>query len=405
MLSTGIEMQNIKNKVSDSKVIAAVVAEYNPFHNGHFHHIAETKRICNADYVIAIMSGDFVQRGEPAILNKYDRANMALLNGVDLVIELPVYYALSCAEIFAKGAVSILNNLNSINYLSFGSESGNIKSLYSCANELISNSSQLNNSITKYISDGNSYPKAYEIASAEFISKPDLLKNPNNLLSLEYIKALIELNSDIEPITVKRTDSGYNSLLLDEASKYASASSLRECLKNNNNKYLQYIPKNTNSFFDNKTANIDDYSDLMYYRLLSFEGKSFCDFLDVNDDLSHKITKNIRNFNSFSSFVSILKSKNITEARIKRALFHILFDIKKTDINYNNQYVRVLGFKESSKELLGILKRNSSIPLISKLSDAKRTASLNTDIYCSNIYEQLQKSGINELTMSPIILH
>ena len=207
---------------------AAVIAEYNPFHNGHQYQLEETRKETGADFLLVVMSGNFVQRGAPAIVNKYARTKTALLGGADVVIELPALYALSSAEFFAGGAVTLLNRLNVVDFLSFGSESGNIALLESCARILAEKEAELNSAIMPLLKNGVSYPAAREQALAAAVSglgsafasdiSPEtltgLLGSPNNILGLEYCKALFSLRSNIRPFTLKRTDRGYHDTAL-----------------------------------------------------------------------------------------------------------------------------------------------------------------------------------------------
>jgi predicted nucleotidyltransferase len=216
--------------------VAGIIVEYNPFHNGHKFHIEQTKKLTGADYIIAVMSGNYVQRGEPAVINKYLRTDMALLNGVDLCIELPTCYSSASAEFFAYGAVSILHKLGIVDYVCFGSEAGSIKHLDYIADILNSNNKEYQTILNKYIKQGNSYPKARELGILEYLKSikspylkeiKKIISSPNNILGIEYIKALKKLGSSITPITITRTDKGYNEINLDKTSSYTSASSIR----------------------------------------------------------------------------------------------------------------------------------------------------------------------------------
>lgn len=435
LVNKGMSMYSNKNKK-----IAGIIAEYNPFHNGHKMQIKKTKELTGSEYVIVVMSGDFVQRGEPAIVNKYNRTRMALLNGADLVIELPAAYALSSAEGFAYGGVSILNKLNCVDYLSFGSESGDIDALSNIAKLLLNPGNEFNQSVLSDIKNGTSYPKALSNAleksgitqtfSNDSASNRYDLKeifSPNNILGIEYIKALLLLNSSITPVTIKREDNGYNSQTINEEYEYSSASSLRKILSEGINKpktslektdeayklCQKYIPEEVNRLLNNeKLVSTNDFSNLIYYKLLStfsvkdsnFTNDFLESFQDINLELCGKINKNLKDFRNVEQFIELLKSKNITYARISRVLYHILFDISESLVKSEPSYARVLGFKKDSTELLNLIKNSSKIDLITKLADAKTTPLLEKDIYISNIYEQIAGTHINEYQQSPIII-
>ena len=384
--------------------ISAIIAEYNPLHKGHEFQIEETRKLTGCDYLLVIMSGDFVQRGAPAVFDKYTRTKMALLAGADLVLELPSIYALSSAQIFAKGAVSILNSLNSVNYLSFGSESGDIKALNSCAQLLLEDEDKINLKIKEDIKKGLSYPGAREEILKRSSESTSVLNGPNNILGIEYLKAIISTGSSIKPITIKRSDNGFNDSRIDESLSFASAMSIRNSLFEGKENYLRYVPDYCHPLLKERQVRTDDFSDLLYYKLLCEKHLSFDSYLDVNEEISHKIIKYLPSYTGFTPFIETLKSKNLTYARISRALFHILLNIKYDDINYHLPYVRILGFKKSAEALLHTLKNNSSIDLVTKLADANKYEALLKDTYCADIYDRISGQKINEMRRSPIIL-
>ena len=408
----------------------AIIAEYNPFHNGHRYQIEETRRQTGADYILILMSGDFVQRGAPALCNKYTRTRMALLGGADAVIELPALYALSSAEFFASGAVTLLNQLNTINLLSFGSESGNLPLLQSCAHMLTEENSSLDCKIREYLQQGYSYP----VSRAKALSHEniELLSSPNNILGLEYCKALLASNSSIIPFTLKRKDAGYHETSFsNSATGYASASAIRNALLKETEaakKLSAYVPSEVYQMFESDQLSVNalsenDFSDLLHYKLLSEQNDGFSFYLDCTSDLSDKICKYIPNFTNFIDFCNLLKSKDLTYTRISRVLMHILLNIKTPDYyrssfkerNLYLPYARLLGFRKDSSPLLAAIKKHSNIPLISKpanavsLLDEKALALFKQDIYCASVYESVQfhkknKSPLNDWKQSPIIL-
>ncbi|MCM1134842.1 MAG: nucleotidyltransferase family protein [Clostridium sp.] len=424
--------------------IAAIIAEYNPFHNGHRLHLTQTRRETGADFLLVIMSGDFVQRGAPAILGKHVRAKMALLGGADAVIELPALYALSSAEFFAGGVVTLLNQLNTVDFLSFGSESGSLPLLEACARILVEKERDLQPAIKAYLKKGISYPAARARAIADMLPNlslnmeaktidaetlEKLLTQPNNILAIEYCKALFASKSGIQPFTIKRTDRGYHNTSLDAENggsfEYASASALRNGIYHGIGGVAKYMPESAFSLLAKNYRPIDEnsFSHLLHYKLLSEASLGFSEYLDCTYDLSDKICKNLPSFTGFSDFCSLLKSKELTYARISRVLMHILLNIKTPEFfqaplakrQLFVPYARLLGFRQGSEPLLAAVKKNSAIPLLSKMADArfcledKAFALLQQDVYCSCIYEAALARAAgetipNEWKASPVIV-
>lgn len=406
---------------------AAIIAEYNPFHNGHKYQIEETRRLTGSDFILVLMSGSFVQRGAPAIFNKYVRTKAALLGGADAVLELPSLYAVSSAEFFAGGSVALLNQLGIIDYLSFGSEYGDIRFIKNCADMLVADDPEYNSALSSFLKQGLSYPSARNKAVLQTISSSGLnhllskdgawseetinklFAAPNNILAIEYCKALLALNSSIIPVTMKRQGAGYHETnLSDESGNFNSASAIRNV-----------IEQRTDT--DHLTSN--DFSTLLHYKLLTEREQGFTKYLDCSEALSAKIIKKLPAFTDFTGFCNLLKSKDITYARISRVLTHILLGITTPDSYMQplaerklyTPYVRLLGFKKDSAGLLSSIKKNSSIPLISKLADAgaildkQALTMLKQDILISDIYESVysskyKKGSLNEYEQSPIII-
>ena len=380
--------------------ICGIIAEYNPLHKGHVHHLLKTKEITGCDHVIAIMSGDFVQRGEPAICNKYERTRMALQSGVDVVIELPVVYALSSAEGFARGAIGILDSLGCVESLCFGSECGNIEDL-----RKLSEISTASSSIKKDIKKGLSFAASLGKTITPDDKSDNIVSSPNNILGIEYLRALTFFNSSIIPYTITRKGASYESKGIDHSLKFASARAIRKSVKEGGSEHRSYIPEYVNDILNNSSdIDPDMFSDILYYKLLCEESRGFDSYLDVNEELSHKIIKNLHDFKTVTSFIMLLKSKNLTYSRISRCLFHILLDIKKEDAQTSPQYVRILGFRKDGSDILNLMKKNTTLPLITKLSDAPKNKMLQKDIQSSFIYEKVAKSDINEYCMSPVII-
>ena len=364
-------------------IINAIIAEYNPFHTGHAYQLSECKRRLGADYTIVVMSGDFVQRGEPAIVNKYIRTKMALSGGADLVIELPTLYAASSAEFFATGAISILNKLGCVNTLSFGSECGDISLLTSVAEILASEPEDYVRELKRGLQQGMSFPIARNWAlfsyQPELITHGEILTSPNNILAIEYLKSLIRSNSSITPYTIKRVGSGYHDRNTENT--FCSALALRQAILGG------HSPDSLNSYFTAESLEIlshntssdslltcNNFSTLLYYRLISEANTGFSRYLDVSEELSCRIQNQLFSFRSFSQFCELLKTKEMTYTRISRCLLHIVLGITKEDMalaaqNNHASFARILGFRKASGELLHLIKQHSSIPLISKPAD------------------------------------
>ena len=394
-----------------------IIAEYNPFHNGHLYQLQKAKALSNADYVIVILSGDFTQRGTPALLDKYARSEMALHCGADLVIELPVCFATGSAEYFAKGAVSILSSLKT-DALCFGSECGSIDALRRTAHILSEEPAAFRKALTRNLHKGMSFPAARSLAMAQYaegeIYDDSLLKSPNNILGIEYLKALIKLDSPMEVHTLPRQGAGYSDAVLPGPSeqRFCSALALRHRLLDGGScdEFSPFMPKAALRILERelsspKAVHTNDFSSMLFYRLLQLQSDGYSAFADVSEALSDKIAKLLEHYISWAQFCSdLLKSKDLTLSRLNRSLLHILLDIKKQDLLAydalgNAQYARVLGFRESASPLFSGLSKE--LPLITKLSDAEKLLSsagirqLHQDIFAAHLYESIkaQKTG------------
>lgn len=383
--------------------VVGIVAEYNPFHKGHKYHIDEAKKVTGSDYCIVVMSGDYTQRGVPAMIDKYSRAKMALLNGADLVIELPVRYATSSAEGFAHGAISILNATGVVTDVCFGSECGNIEKLTQIAKVLLEEPDEYKEVLKRGLKNGLSYPMARNAALQGLdcwnFDSLKILSMPNNILGMEYIKALMKLQSKMKPVTIKRLGGDYNDATPSEL--YSSALAIRSSIANTDNldNILSEVPENVFEILKEK-QNVafpivpDDFSDMLHYKLLSEKEKGFTEYIDVNPDLSDKIIKNLYQYKDYESFCDLLKSKNMTYTRISRCLLHILLNLK-TNTDIKPSYVRILGINKEASKLSKGIKENCSLPLLSKLADADKTLDasalslLEEDIFASSIYESI----------------
>ena len=400
--------------------VAAIIAEYNPLHNGHEFQIKRAKQLTGADYVIVVMSGDFTQRGVPAIIDKYERTKMALNAGADLIIELPLYYSCSSAEYFASGAINLLDKLGIVDYLVFGSECGDIRILTDIADVLINRKEEISNMIHTLVKEGMSYPiarvRAVEEAIPNSYEHIEAMNYPNNILGFEYIRALKQFNSKIIPVTNLRIGAGYHDRMMDNpiCSSLAIRSSLEEKgeLERIRSQVPYHVYKILEENYDKSFPVLNkDISSILKYKLLLDEPKGYEDYVDISPDFSAKIIKNLNKYESYSQFCDLLKSKDITYVRVARNLLHILLNIKKDSMaKYKSEgyifYARMLGFKKSSGDLLSALKSEASITLISKLADARHQLSpigmemLETDIQAAHIYDTIVSEKFNVPTVS-----
>lgn len=408
----------------------AIIAEYNPFHNGHRYQMDKIKELTGCDCLIIIMSGDFVQRGAPAIIDKYTRTEMALAAGADLVFELPVCYSTASAELFAYGAIKLLDQLQVVDYLCFGSECGNIDLLDSIADVLVKEPVQIKDVLRDKLKEGLSYPLARNHALSLYFnqdSKIDsLLDQPNNILGIEYLKALKKLNSKIQPLTIERTGSGYHEQNLNHS--FCSATALRKHFEENSKENISfdiehYVPSDEIKLLEDsyrKTFPItsNDFSTLLYYRLQNETKDSLLRYQDVTSELAARIMNECIAPFSFLDFAMRLKTRQYTYTRVTRALLHILLGIttekmtifmKETD----SSYLRVLGFRKAASKMLRSIQNTKSIPLITKVADAKLFLTesamdcFSYDIAASHLYHQIiyHKFGTllkSEYQISPI---
>ena len=367
--------------------VCAVICELNPFHNGHEYLFRTARKITGADHLIAVMSGDFVQRGLPAICDKYARCKMALDGGADLVIELPVMYATASADYFAQGAVSLADSLGVVDFLVFGSECGDLELLRSCAGlreesdpglHILSQGNDSDKTknfrISKLLREGYSYAKAYaEVTGNEFAS--------NDMLAVRYIRSLDLIGSSIEPVCIKRTGGDYHA----SGANDLSALSVRRKIAGHSD-FAHLVPKYTyrtlesikGSAFPIFPNDLSIQLHTLITRILEEEKSQdayLCDCMDVSENIAGRIRSNIGKFKDYESFASLVHSKEYTKSRIFRALLHVLLDIKKTDYPDDPEgctasYARILGFRKGASALLSAVRESCIIPVISKAADA-----------------------------------
>lgn len=362
--------------------ILGIIAEYNPFHFGHKYQLNRSKKETGSNYVVSVMSGSFVQRGEPAFLDKWSRARMAIDGGVDLVLELPVIYSTQTAELFAYGGVKLLNSLNIVDYLSFGTEIGDLENLKTIANVLVNEPKEFIDLLRFYLDQGLSFPISRSKALNKYlpsdINASIIVSNPNNILAIEYLKSLEILRSDIIPHTIKRVGADYSSKDLNE--KFSSATGIRESIiKHGINSVENYLP--ISSFhimkdFYNKFGEFNslyNYEQILLYILRTTESENMSELIDVEHGLGNRILNKSSSSSSLSQIVQNSISKTHTRTRIQRTLIHLLLELNKQSFNNMHQfypsYTRVLASNKNGLYLLNKIKANSGIPIITKFSN------------------------------------
>ncbi len=390
--------------------VSAIISEYNPFHNGHKYHIDETKRLTEADYVIAIMSGNFVQRGAPAIRNKYERSFYAL-PFLDAVFEIPTIYSVSNAGDYAMGAVSLIDSLKTATHLSFGIESGDIDSFKKIADIITKEPADFKSSLLDHIKEGLSYPRARSMALSDTMGKEaeSLISSPNNILAVEYIAALQKLDSNIIPVPVVRKGSYTNN---NPGYGFLSASSIRNMLKNGED-IRSHIPatdkvinkgscllsnESLDSLLSYKLSVISNKSDEEKYNELHSDKED--DIHEMSGDMFKRLIS-IGPVTGFDECVERLKSKSITYTRASRALINLILGIKENDFKVitkksYSHYANLLGLKKSSSNVLKYIYDNSDIPIINKKSDYRPKTDeaklmRKYDLLASDIYNILYK--------------
>ena len=438
-----------------------IIAEFNPFHNGHKYLIDTIKSKYPDPYIIVALSGNYVQRGEPAIIDKYRRTNIVLDNGANLVVEIPVKYAISSAEDYAFGAIATLDNLK-VEEIIFGCETENIDILEKLALFFKNESPYYSNLLRQNLNLGYSYPKSRTLAIKEVLGNEyaDVLNKPNNILAIEYIRQIKQLHSNIKYSCIKRIGQNFNDKII--TSNISSATAIRNTLKDLQSKNINTISKEDNTSI--KTANadnmkvdninmnvsiinqdpikitlpikayeilikcyksneliyIDDFSDILYFKLFDickFDKNTsinkLLEYKDISEFLANSIYKNFIEYKGLfkiSNFIMKIKSKTYTYSRISRCLFSIILDLYENENkdNENIDFVNVLGFDKKGQEVLSLIKKEIALPLITKNSAMKDNKEFLLNCYRTDLYNQvlLRKSGIEkrkELIQSVII--
>lgn len=376
--------------------VVGIIAEYNPFHEGHAYQIQKAKEQCGAEFAVVVMNGDFVQRGEPAIFDKYTRTKEALLGGADLIFELPVRFGLSSAGDFAMGGILALNALPFVTHLCFGTETGDLTPLLQAATFLCDEPDSYRTRVKHFVKQGILYPKARSLALAAESGLPtETWDSPNNILGLEYCVALQKLHSKIKPFTIRREGQGYHDNDTPALSDFPSATFLRKQIRKAGEK---------------ENLSLSDFSSLIGYSLLT--AKDLCRIKDITPDLSDRIRNELPKYWEINEFVKTIKNPSLTTGRIKRSFFQCLFDIEKEEPVM--PYLRVLGMKKEASSLLS-QKENASCQILTKLAfdvpkmDDTAKKLFAKDLLASDLYRQVfchkyNQTLPNEYQHSPIVL-
>ena len=386
--------------------VVGIIAEYNPFHNGHYYHLQKAKQEANADYCIAVISGNFTQRGDASIVNKWAKAYMAICGGADLVIELPTIYSVSSAENFANGAIKILDSLKIVDSFAFGAEANDLATLNNIANVLNEEPKGYTNILNHELKKGISYPAARENAIMMYLNDikryANVMGNPNNILAVEYLKALKNQKSKLTPIMIKRQKVYYNEHRIVDG--YASATGIRELLKNKEySDVSKVVPRSTYQILGQQANNgrmilsLEKYQKEIIYALRKMTVEEIAELPDVSEGLENSIKNAANNCNNLTELINGIKSKRYTQTRIQRILIYALLGINKKMMENSKKiipYTRILGFNSKGKMLISeIMNKNPKINMITSVKkyidqnkNKQLAEMLNVDIFATDVY-------------------
>lgn len=377
--------------------VLGIISEYNPFHNGHLYHLIKSKKITNAEYTIAVIGGNFTQRGNASLIDKWSKTEMALLNGIDLVIELPLLYSISSAENFAEGAIKILDSLQIVDAISFGTETSDINTLNKFADILYNEPKEYKALLSHELSKGMSYPKARENALMLYLNDirrfAPILSSPNNILGIEYLKAIKKYKSNIIPISIQRIKTGYNDI--NFSGNIASATAIRNLVLNHEyNDLNRILPISSYSILKENiqkghiVRDISNFDKIVLYKLRNMSTEELLNLPDVSEGLEYSIKKAADSCNTIYELINIVNSKRYTKTRLQRILLYALLNITKKDIQISKRsmpYIRILGFNEKGKYIVSQLSQNKKLNLITSV---KKFTDKNTN---KNLQLMLQK--------------
>lgn len=372
-----------------------IICEYNPFHNGHLYHLEKVREISKDEEIILVLGGNFLQRGNISVMDKYEKASIALRYGIDLVVELPFIYATQSADVFAEGAIKILNALKCDKVI-FGTESNDVEKLTSLAKRQLYDN-RYDKKVKALLDEGYNFPTAMSLALQSFDG--DKVNTPNDLLALSYIKEIVKNGYNIMPISIKRTNDYHDKNTTGEIS---SAASIREKIKKEEN-IDTYVPSIVSCNIDYKNYD-DNYFKLLKYKILT-EKEDIKKYQTVDEGIENKLVSSIRNCYSLDDLIEKVKSKRYTYRRISRMLTHILISFTKEDAkNRNLSYIRILGFNEKGKRYLNKLKKNTEIPFITNVNK-KNVKLLETELKSDSIYYLIKEKSIDVYSYAPIFIN
>lgn len=391
--------------------IVGLITEYNPFHAGHLYHMQQARELTGADYCVVLMSGSFVQRGEPAIFDKYLRTKTALLAGADLVLEIPAAFSTASAHEFAAYGVALLSAIG-VDAVVFGSECGQIEILKQAAYALNHESAEFQERLRKGLKAGLTYPQARAKALEMEDTWASVLSSPNNILGIEYLRAAEDLHSPMEFYTISRKGSGYHEDTLADAN-FPSASAIRGIIRKSLSKdkdlldiLASHLPAVTHPAYTGAVpVFVDDFSELLNAAVLQLQATF--SIADLSPELAARLAKPPYFPLSFEERIQALKTRQLTYTRVSRALLHLVLGMREEDISRWKEegyalYARILGFRRQSSPLLSCLHKKSSIPLITKMADAAQNLSpsalalLEQEVYASHLYQtvRMKRSGV-----------
>ena len=386
--------------------VLGIIGEYNPFHNGHLYHLEQSKQLTGSTYTVAIMSGNFTQRGSTSLIDKWSKTEAAIQSGIDLVIELPVLYATSSAENFADGAIKLLNSLKVVDYVSFGAETSDIEILNRFADILYHEPKQYKTMLSHELNKGLSFPKARENALLMYLNDirkyANVLSSPNNILGIEYLKALKRQKSNIKPVSITRYEAGYNDITY--SGNIASSTSIRNIIKNGGFDILRKLlpPSSYRILIENLkqghiVPDLSAFEKQIIYNLRKMDISEIAELPDVSEGLEFSIKKAANSCNTLTEFLNIIKSKRYTMTRIQRILLYSLLGITKKDMAISKKvtsYIRVLGLNNRGKFLISeIAKANPKLEIVTSVkrfmdgnSNRNLKLMLDKDIWATNVY-------------------
>lgn len=380
--------------------IIGIVAEYNPFHNGHLYQIKKIKEMYPDSLIIVVIGGNYLQRGEVSILNKFDKTKIALEHNIDIVLELPFKFATQSADKFAYGALKILNEFK-IEKLVFGSETNDLESFINLA-DIQLNNKEYSNIVKDLLDKGVNYPTALSTALKQITKKE--ITTPNDILGLSYVREIIKNNYNIEPVSIRRTSDYHD---LDSNENIISASNIRNKILNNND-CTKYVPDITYKFLTKRNIyNMNDYFPYLKYKIIS-DINNLDKFMTVDEGIENRISKNIYKVNSYNELIESVKTKRYTYNKISRMFCHILTSFKKEDNSDDINSIRILGLSNNGKKYLSKIKKEITIPLITKFSDYNledRELELKLEyIYSLPFSDEEKEKYINEVINSKVII-